>query len=69
MTHGDYTKAWRHYWEADASYPGNWHTDEYFAELLAAEGWFDEAIAPFRKLIELTLKPELQQTLGGTLLA
>ncbi len=64
ITHGDYAKAWRHYRRADESYPGNWHTDEHFAELLAAEGRFDEAVALFRKVIALTLKPELQQALG-----
>jgi tetratricopeptide (TPR) repeat protein len=64
LTHGRYPDAWLHYERANEAYPGHWHTDEHFAELLAAEGRFDEADALFRKVIARAPKPELQQTLG-----
>ena len=64
FTHGRYADAWRHYRRADEAYPGNWHTDEHFAELLAAEGKFQEAEAMFQKVIARSPKPELQQALG-----
>ena len=64
ITHGRYAEARKHYERADAAYPGHWHTDEHFAELLAAEGRFEEAAALFQKLIARAPKPELQQALG-----
>ena len=64
LTHGRYAEAWTHYRRADEAYPGHWHTDEHFAELLAAEGRFDEAAALFQKVIARAPKPELQQALG-----
>ncbi|HEV2201597.1 MAG TPA: tetratricopeptide repeat protein [Bryobacteraceae bacterium] len=64
LTHGRYVDARKHYQRADEAYPGHWHTDEHFAELLAAEGKFDEAAALFRDVIARCPKPELQQALG-----
>jgi tetratricopeptide (TPR) repeat protein len=64
LTHGNYADAWMHYRRADQSYPNHWHTDEHFAELLAAEGRFEEAEALFQKVIARAPKPELQQALG-----
>ncbi len=64
FTHGRYADAWRHYRRAEEAYPGDWHTDEHFAELLAAEGKFDEAEALFQKVMTRAPKPELQQALG-----
>ena len=64
ITHGRYAEARKHYQRADAAYPGHWHTDEHFAELLAAEGKFEEAAALFRDVIARCPKPELQQALG-----
>lgn len=64
ITHGRYADAWKHFRRADAAYPGHWHTDEHFAELLAAEGRFDEAAALFQKVIARVPKPELKQALG-----
>jgi tetratricopeptide (TPR) repeat protein len=61
---GRYLEARNHYKRADEAYPGHWHTDEHFAELLAAEGRFDEAEALFHKILARTPKPELQQALG-----
>jgi tetratricopeptide (TPR) repeat protein len=64
ITHGCYEDAWRHYQRAEDSYPGHWHTDEHFAELLAAEGRYEEAARLFLDVIARTQKPELQQALG-----
>lgn len=64
LTHGRYADAWMHYRRADEAYPCHWHTDEHFAELLAAEGRFEEAEALFQKVIARAPKPELQQVLG-----
>jgi tetratricopeptide (TPR) repeat protein len=64
ITHGRYTDARKHYQRADAAYPGHWHTDEHFAELLASEGRFEEAAALFQNVIARVPKPEVQQALG-----
>jgi tetratricopeptide (TPR) repeat protein len=56
LTHGRYADAWKHYRRA--------HTGEHFAELLAAEGKFEDAAALFKKVIARAPKPELQQALG-----
>ncbi len=69
FTHGRYADAWKHYQRADEAYPGHWHTDEHFAELMAAEGRFDDAAALFRQVIARAPKPELQQALGELYLA
>jgi tetratricopeptide (TPR) repeat protein len=64
FTHGRYEDAWKHYRRADEAYPGHWHTDEHFAELMAAEGKFDQAARLFQEVIARAPKPELQQALG-----
>jgi tetratricopeptide (TPR) repeat protein len=64
LTHGRYEDAWKHYRRADEAYPGHWHTDEHFAELMAAEGRFDQAAQLFQEVIARAPKPELQQALG-----
>lgn len=64
LQHGRYAEAGFHYRRAEEAYPGHWQTDEHFAELLAAEGRFDEAEALFKKVIARAPKPELQQALG-----
>jgi tetratricopeptide (TPR) repeat protein len=64
LTHGCYADAWEHYRRAQASYPGHWYADEHVAELLAAEGRFEEAETMFQSAIARAPKPELQQALG-----
>jgi tetratricopeptide (TPR) repeat protein len=64
ITHGRYADARKHYQRADEAYPGHWQTGEHMAELLAAEGCFEEAAALFQKVIARVPKPELQQALG-----
>jgi len=62
--HGNYPRAWQHYARAEQAYPGHWHTDEHVAELMAAEGRLEEAVAAFQTIIARVPKPELQQALG-----
>jgi tetratricopeptide (TPR) repeat protein len=64
LTHGRLADAWEHYQRADAAYPGHWQTDEHFAQLLRAEGRFEEAAQLFEKVIARSPKPELRQALG-----
>lgn len=61
---GRFSDAREHYRRAEESYPGHWHTDEHVAELLAAEGQFDEAEALLLDGIRRTGKPEIQQALA-----
>jgi tetratricopeptide (TPR) repeat protein len=64
LTHGRYEDAEIHYRRARRAFSGYWHIDEHMAELLAAQGQFDEAAALFTRVIARAPKPELLQTLG-----
>ena len=64
ITHGQYEQADVHYRRADMAYPGHWHVDEHFAELRAAQGQFEEAVALLKSVIARAPKPELRQALG-----
>ena len=64
MTHGQYEQAGLHYRRAATAYPGHWHIDEHLAELHAAQGKFDEAVALLKSVIARASKPELRQALG-----
>ena len=64
FTHGRYADAWKHYRRADEAYPGHWHTDEHFAEILGAEGRFAEAAQLLQQVIARSPKPELKQALA-----
>ena len=64
MTHGRYEHAAMHYGRADTAYPGYWHIDEHVAELYAAQGKFDDAVALLKSVIARAPKPELRQALG-----
>jgi tetratricopeptide (TPR) repeat protein len=66
---GQYTDAARHYERADRAFPGHWYTDEHFAELMAAEGKLEDAVALLRQVLLRVPKPELQQALGELYLA
>lgn len=61
---GRYDDAWKHYRRADEAYPGYWHTDEHFAEILGAEGRFSEAAQLLEQVIARSPKPELKQALA-----
>ena len=44
-----------HYRRADAAYPGYWLVDEHIAELLGAEGRYEEAAAIFERIVAANL--------------
>lgn len=58
---GAYDKARSHYDRAEAAYPGYWLVHEYLAELLGAEGRYQEAIEIFEGLASAGSRPDLQQ--------
>jgi tetratricopeptide (TPR) repeat protein len=64
ITHGHYEQAGLHYRRAGMAYPGHWQVDEHVAELQAAQGKFDEAVALLKSVIARAPKPELHQALG-----
>ncbi len=53
-----------HYRRAGAAYPGYWLVDEHIAELLGAEGRYDEAVAMYQSIISNGQRPELEQAIG-----
>ncbi len=57
-----------HYERASAAFPGDWRTDAHRADLLAAEGDYDQALELLRGVVGRAPKPELQQALGELLL-
>jgi len=64
LARGRYEDAAVHYARANRAYSGYWHVEEHVAELLAAQGLFEEASARYEELLTGVAKPELQQTLG-----
>jgi tetratricopeptide (TPR) repeat protein len=64
LTHGRYEEALAHYERADRAYSGYWVVTEHIAELLGAQGRFEEAVALYRSVVAHVPRPELQQALG-----
>jgi tetratricopeptide (TPR) repeat protein len=64
LKHGRYQDAWSNYERAGRAYTGYWLVDEHVAELLGAEGKYEEAAALYRQVVARVPKPELQQALG-----
>ena len=64
FTRGRYDAAQAHYHVAERAYSGYWLVDEYMAELLAARGRFDEAIARYQRAIARAPRPDLFQQLA-----
>jgi tetratricopeptide (TPR) repeat protein len=61
---GNHREARAHYERASKAYSGYWFVDGCLAELDAAQGQFQQAIARYEALIARTAKPEFQQALG-----
>jgi tetratricopeptide (TPR) repeat protein len=61
---GRYSAARLHYRRADAAYPGYWLIDEHIAELLGAEGRYDEAGVIFQRIASTVERPDLEQASG-----
>jgi tetratricopeptide (TPR) repeat protein len=64
LTHGRYDDASAHYARADRAYSGFWQVEEHMAELLAAQGQFDRAIAFYKQVLARVPRPDFHQTLG-----
>lgn len=64
LSHGRYEAAHAHYRQADRAYSGYWLVAEHLAELLGAQGRFDEAAALYQQVIGRLPRPEFQQALG-----
>jgi tetratricopeptide (TPR) repeat protein len=64
FTRGRYEEAQGHYRVAGRAYSGYWLVDEYMAELLAARGRFDEAVARYQHAAARAPRPDLFQQLG-----
>lgn len=64
FSHGRYAEAAKHYDRAARAFSGDWLVDDHVAELLAAQGRFDEAIAMYGRVVERVPRPDLQQRLG-----
>jgi len=61
---GHQAEAWVRYDRADAVYSGYWVVEERKAELIGAQGRFEEAVAVYRRLHTLSDRPEWQHALG-----
>jgi tetratricopeptide (TPR) repeat protein len=61
---GQHSAARLHYHRADAVYPGYWLIDEHSAELLGAEGRYDEAVVTFQRIASTFGRPDLDQAIG-----
>jgi len=61
---GQWEHARAHYRLAERAYSGYWLVDEHVAELLGAQGKYDEAVALYESVVERLPRPEFQQALG-----
>jgi tetratricopeptide (TPR) repeat protein len=61
---GQHGEARLHYRRADAAYPGYWLVEEHIAELLGAEGRYEEAAAIFERVVSTIDRPDLDQAIG-----
>jgi tetratricopeptide (TPR) repeat protein len=61
---GQHGEARLHYQRADAAYPGYWLVEEHIAELLGAEGRYEEAAVIFERVVSTIERPDLDQAIG-----
>jgi tetratricopeptide (TPR) repeat protein len=64
FTRGRFARARAHYERAERAYPQYWFVEDYVAELLGAEGRYDEAAAIYERIVAEVPRPELQQALS-----
>jgi tetratricopeptide (TPR) repeat protein len=64
LAEGRHEDAAVHYERAERAYSGHWVVAEHRAELLGAQGKFDEAATVYEQVVAQVLRPELQQGLG-----
>jgi tetratricopeptide (TPR) repeat protein len=61
---GNQAQAQTHYNRANAAYSGYWLVEERTAELIGAQGKFEEAIATYQRLYAVSPRPEWEHALG-----
>ena len=61
---GRLREARSHYRRADAAYPGYWLVEEHIAELLGAEGRYEEATGIFERIVSAIERPDFEQAIG-----
>jgi tetratricopeptide (TPR) repeat protein len=64
LRQGRYEDALAHYDRAGRAYSGYWSVDDHKAELLGAQGKFEEAAQLYEQVIARAPRPEFQQALG-----
>jgi len=64
FAHGRHGDARLHYRRADKAYPGYWLVEEHIAELLGAEGRYDEAAGILERVVSTVDRPDLDQAIG-----
>jgi len=64
FVHGRFREARSHYCRAEAAYPGYWLVEEHIAELLGAEGRYEEAAGIFERVVSVIDRSELDQAIG-----
>lgn len=67
LDRGRHPEAGQRYARADRAYSGDWRVAEHQAELLGAEGRFDEAAALYEQVLSRAPRPEIEQALGDLL--
>jgi tetratricopeptide (TPR) repeat protein len=67
LAHGRHVEAGDHYARAERAYSGHWLTAEHQAELLGAQGRYDEAAALYQDIVGQVAKPEIWQAFGELL--
>ena len=68
LAHGRHDETAAHYERAERAYSGHWLTAEHRAELVAAQGRYDEAAALYDDVLTRVAKPEIQQAFGELLM-
>jgi tetratricopeptide (TPR) repeat protein len=64
LSQGRYDEARARYARAARAYSGYWLADEHMAELLGAEGKFEQAVALYQSVIARAPRPDIRQALG-----
>jgi tetratricopeptide (TPR) repeat protein len=64
FAHGRFREARSHYRRAEAAYPGYWLVEEHIAELVGAEGRYEEAAEIFERVVSAIDRPDLDQAIG-----
>jgi tetratricopeptide (TPR) repeat protein len=67
LAYGRHIEAGDHYARAERAYSGHWLTAEHQAELLGAQGRYDEAAALYQDIVGQVAKPEIWQAFGELL--